>query len=62
MQQSQWELGHTFLKAHARLDRRIDSQLQRDAGMTQGEYGALAAIAESDAGRLRVGEIANALG
>lgn len=58
----EWALWRAFLKAQARLDRRMDGQLQRDADMTQGEYGAIAAILESTDRRLRVGEIARELG
>lgn len=58
----EWALWRAFLKAQARLDRRIDGQLQREAGMTQGEYGAIAAILESPGRQLRVGEVARELG
>lgn len=58
----EWALWRLFRQAQARLDRRIDGQLRQDAGMAQGEYGAIAAILESSERRLRVGDIARELG
>ena len=57
-----WSAWRTFLAAQARLTIEIDRRLRRDHGLTQAEYGSLAALFESDGGRLRAGEIARRLG
>ncbi|MGP3533751.1 MarR family winged helix-turn-helix transcriptional regulator [Microbacterium sp. RD1] len=56
-----WALWRTFLAANARLTLQIDRQLQQDSGLAQGEYGTLAAILDSTARALRVGELARQL-
>jgi DNA-binding MarR family transcriptional regulator len=58
----EWTLWRAFLRSHARVSREIDLQLQRDAGLAQGEYATISAILESPRRRLRIGEIAEALG
>ena len=58
----EWALWRAFLLSYAGVSRRIDAQLQRDAGLAQGEYATLSAILESPGRRMRVGEIAEALG
>lgn len=58
----EWALWRAFLVSHARVTRLIDSQLQRDAGLSQGEYATMTAILEAPARRMRIGEIADALG
>lgn len=58
----EWALWRAFLVSHAQVSRRIDLQLQRDAGLAQGEYATIAAILESPGRHLRIGQIADALG
>lgn len=58
----EWALWRAFLVSHARVTRLIDAQLQRDAGLTQGEYATITAILEAPARHMRIGEIADALG
>lgn len=58
----EWALWRAFLASHARVTRLIDAQLQRDAGLTQGEYATITAILETPARHMRIGEIADALG
>ena len=58
----EWALWRAFLVSHARVSRRIDAQLQRDAGLAQGEYATITAIREAPDRHLRIGEIADALG
>jgi len=58
----EWALWRAFLVSHAQVSRRIDAQLHRDAGLAQGEYATITAILESPGRRMRVGEIAAALG
>lgn len=58
----EWALWRAFLVAHAQVSRRIDTQLHRDSGLAQGEYATMTAILEAPGRRLRVGQIAAALG
>jgi DNA-binding MarR family transcriptional regulator len=58
----EWALWRAFLVSHARVTRLIDAQLQRDAGLTEGEYATITAILETPARHMRIGEIADALG
>jgi DNA-binding MarR family transcriptional regulator len=62
IQPEEWALWRAFLLSHARVSHEIDAQLQRDAGLAQGEYATISAILEAPGGRLRIGEIAQALG
>lgn len=51
----------TFLHAHARVTRALERELQTDAGMALADYDVLVQLAMTDAGRLRMSELADRL-
>lgn len=58
----EWAVWRAFLAAHAQLSLEIDRRLRRAHGLSQGEYGTLAALLEAPERRLKVKEIADLLG
>lgn len=57
-----WELWRSFRAMNQQLSRELDRQLQRDAGISQADYGILLALFEAEGKRLRTGELAELLG
>ena len=57
-----WELWRSFRSMNQQLSRELDRQLQRDAGISQADYGILLVLFEAPQKRLRTGEIAELLG
>jgi len=57
----QWELWDGWMRAQRLLARELDRGLQRDFGISKAEFSVLMALRRSGDGRLRVGEIAEAL-
>jgi len=47
-----------FLAMSGHVRRSLGAELQRDSGLTDGDYGVLVALSEADEGRLRPSEIA----
>jgi DNA-binding MarR family transcriptional regulator len=50
-----------FLVMSARLQRSLGAELQRDTGLSEGDYGVLVALSEAEDGRLRPSEIGGAI-
>lgn len=48
----------TFLRAHARVTRRLDEELRREHGMSLAEYDALVNIATAPSRRIRMNQLA----
>lgn len=57
-----WELWRSIRSMNQQLSRELDRQLQRDAGISQADYGILLALFEAKDKRMRTGEIAELLG
>lgn len=57
-----WAVWRAFLAANTQLSAEIDRRLRRTHGISQAEYGTLAALRDAPGRRLRVGEIAALLG
>jgi len=57
-----WELWRSFRSMNQQLSRELDRQLQRDAGISQADYGILLALFESSEKRMRTGELSELLG
>jgi DNA-binding MarR family transcriptional regulator len=60
-EEDEWRLWRSFTTMHRRLSLALDRQLQRDAGISQADFGVLITIFDSPDRRLRVGELAAAL-
>jgi DNA-binding MarR family transcriptional regulator len=56
-----WALWREFVTMHRHLARELDRQLQRDAGISQADFGVLAVLSEAPDRRLRTGELAELL-
>ena len=50
-----------FLVMSGRLRRSLGAELQRDTGLSEGDYGVLVALSEAEDGRLRPSEIGTAI-
>ncbi len=50
-----------FVRAHARVSRRLDDDLRAEHGLSLQEYGSLLILAEAPGRRLRMGHLAEAL-
>jgi DNA-binding MarR family transcriptional regulator len=57
-----WELWRAFRAMGEQLGRELDRQLQRDAGLSQADYGILVSLFEATDQRLRIGELGELLG
>lgn len=58
----EWAVWRAFLAANAQLSTEIDRRLRQAHGLSQGEYGTLAALREAQGRRLQVKQIAELLG
>lgn len=56
-----WELWRSFRSMNQQLSRALDRQLQRDAGISQADYGILVALFEAPERRMRTGELGEIL-
>jgi len=56
-----WELWRAFRSMGEQLSRELDRQLQRDAGLSQADYGILVSLFEAPSQRLRMGELGELL-
>jgi DNA-binding MarR family transcriptional regulator len=59
---TEWELWDHFGAMHAELTRELDRRLQRDAGISQGDYGAMLALFKAPDHRLRPGVLGERIG
>lgn len=57
-----WQLWRSFRSMGEQLGRELDRQLQRDAGLSQADYGILVSLFEAPEQRLRMGELGELLG
>jgi DNA-binding MarR family transcriptional regulator len=58
---AEWELWHDFVTMHRDLTRELDRRLQRDAGLSQGDYGVMLTLFRAPDRRLRPGELGEAI-
>jgi len=56
-----WELWRTMRAMNEQLGRELDRQLQRDAGISQADYGILVTLFEAPERQLRTGELGEIL-
>lgn len=56
-----WDLWRTMRAMNEQLSRELDRQLQRDAGISQADYGILVTIFEAPERRMRTGELGGLL-
>jgi len=56
-----WELWRTMRAMNEQLGRELDRQLQRDAGISQADYGILVTLFEASGRQLRTGELGDVL-
>lgn len=56
-----WALWRTMRSMHEHLGRELDRQLQRDAGISQADYGILVTLFEAPERRMRTGELGEIL-
>lgn len=56
-----WTLWRTFRAMNEQLARELDRQLQREAGISQPDYGILVALFEAPDRRIRTGELGELL-
>lgn len=56
-----WQLWRTMRSMNEQLARELDRQLQRDAGISQADYGILIALFEAPDRKLRTGELGELL-
>ena len=57
-----WALYDGFVAMHAELGRELDRRLQRDAGISQADYGVLLALFRAPERRLRPGALGELIG
>ena len=60
--QSEWTLWRDFGLMHNELDRELDRRLQRDAGISQGDYAVMLTLFNAPDRRLRPGALSEAIG
>jgi DNA-binding MarR family transcriptional regulator len=60
--EAEWALWHDFATMHRDLTRELDRRLQRDAGISQGDYGVMLTLFTAPDRRLRPGELGEAIG
>lgn len=58
---TEWQLWHDFATMHRDLMRELDRRLQRDAGISQGDYGVMLTLFQAPDHRLRPGELGDAI-
>jgi len=56
-----WELWRTMRAMNEQLARELDRQLQRDAGISQADYGILVTLFEAPERQMRTGELGQVL-
>ena len=56
-----WALWADFARVHGELARELDRRLQRDAGISQGDYGVMLALFEAPQRRLRPSALGDAI-
>jgi len=56
-----WSLWRSFRAMNEQLGRELDRQLQRDAGISQADYGILVTLFEAPDRRMRTGELGELL-
>ena len=56
-----WRLWRSLRSMNEQLSRELDRQLQRDAGISQADYGILVSLFEAPDRRLRTGELGDLL-
>ncbi|WP_395639085.1 MarR family winged helix-turn-helix transcriptional regulator [Pseudolysinimonas sp.] len=56
-----WELWRTMRVMNEQLGRELDRQLQRDAGISQADYGILVTLFETPERQMRTGELGEVL-
>jgi DNA-binding MarR family transcriptional regulator len=56
-----WDLWRTMRAMNEQLARELDRQLQRDAGISQADYGILVTLFEAPDRRMRTGELGEVL-
>jgi DNA-binding MarR family transcriptional regulator len=56
-----WELWRTMRAMNEQLGRELDRQLQRDAGISQADYGILVTLFEAPERQMRTGELGEVL-
>ena len=59
---AEWELWHDFLTMHRDLMRELDRRLQRDAGLSQGDYTVLLTLFKAPDRRMRPGALGESIG
>ena len=59
---AEWELWQDFLTMHRDLMRELDRRLQRDAGLSQGDYTVLLTLFKAPDRRLRPGALGESIG
>ena len=60
--ESEWELWRDFVIMHNELARELDRRLQRDAGISQGDYAVMLTLFNAPDRRLRPGALGEAIG
>jgi DNA-binding MarR family transcriptional regulator len=60
--ESEWEVWRTFYAMRRQLDRALENQLQRDAGISGPDYEVLAALFEARDKRLRARDLGELIG
>ncbi len=60
--EAEWALWDGFGAMHARLARELDRRLQRDAGISQGDYAVMLALFRAPDRRLRPGVLGEQIG
>ncbi|WP_448809042.1 MarR family winged helix-turn-helix transcriptional regulator [Agromyces bauzanensis] len=59
---AEWALFQDFVLLHRELARELDRRLQRDAGISQGDYAVMLTLFQSPDRRLRPGALGEAIG
>ncbi|MEV1131087.1 MarR family transcriptional regulator [Agromyces sp. NPDC049794] len=60
--EAEWALWVDFVRVQQELARELDRRLQRDAGISQGDYGVMLALFEAPDRRLRPSALGDAIG
>ncbi len=60
--ESEWSLWTDFITMHRDLTRELDRRLQRDAGISQGDYAVMLTLFKAPERRLRPGALGDAIG
>jgi len=60
--EAEWSLWSDFMTMHRELMRELDRRLQRDAGISQGDYAVMLTLFKARGRRLRPGALGEAIG